>query len=231
MTHRDCRKLVIAGGFRGLARLLGFGGSKAASECRKALVVMQHAHLQLPHGEVGSLLTWEVQRASPGRAGELRIELSDVLLPGYVVTLPKVTASKRDARRLVPVPERLPPLVGHRSWHSSQALLQLDVLRELRLHVGDFGEGASPALTIDRWLELAEAVELPGAARRLVGDAWTTGTVTEPAFLVHDVEGDCLRLAPAYEREAVMLEQAGRMVRRGLSSAGASRRRKKRLYG
>ena len=231
VTHRDCRKLVIAGGFRGLARLLGFSGDKAATQIRQVLEFLRYAHVELPPGEIGRLLTWELRRPSPGRAAELRIELGDALLPAFVVGLPKGPGSRRDARRLIPIPERLPPMVGHRAWHSIQALLQLDVIRDLRLRVGEQREGERPWISSERWLELAEAVGLPGAARRLVVEAWIHGTETEPAFLKHDIAEDRLFLAPDYNRVEATLERAGRAERRGLAWAERSRLRRQRSLG
>jgi hypothetical protein len=66
--------------------------------------------------------------------------LGEALLPDYVTRLPKGGEEARRARMLVPMPNRLPPMIGRARDYASQAALQLLVMSELRFNATDLVE-------------------------------------------------------------------------------------------
>ena len=153
------RVVVIQGGLSGLATELGIKGSKAATALRPILDGFKYVMLRLPGGRTESLLDWSLELASPGKRSMLYVTLHDALLPDYVNGFPKTTVADREAKKLVPIPVALPPLVHHVRTHSRQALLQLLLLEELNVHAEEVSRSGYATIPWSRWLELAEVLD------------------------------------------------------------------------
>lgn len=221
--EHDFRKIVVPGGFSGLAHALGISSKRVTEDIRDALALMHHVHVRLPSNEVAGLLTWMLTPESPQRRAQLHIVLSDALLPNYTSALPKGTASKQEARKLVPLPRLFPPFVGHQSSHAAQAVLQVLVVRELRRLATALVQTGSAHIPAERWSSLADEA---GLNRDLVDDvrnAWANGTTASPAFLVA-VGDDRYTLAPDYENELIILLEGGRQEIEGKARQRRTRR-------
>jgi hypothetical protein len=204
---RDFRRVRIPGGLSGLARRLGIWGDKATSSLRFALEVLQHVKIPLPHGEANGLLTWTLRAAARGRPAELTIVIGDPLLAHYVVALPKTTRSQLEARRLVPIPERLPPLVGHQWTHASQSSLQWLVLAEFRHQARELVGYNSVRIPLERWRELAHDAGLPQDKVADVIEAWVSG---DDSFLLRE-KADPWKFTLGYDHDSALrfLHDAG----------------------
>ena len=154
-------RVTIPRGFSGLALRLHMSSSRAADELRQAMEAFQVIRIELPSQTVGGLLTWDLRTSRPGRPAELRIMLGAPLLPEYVVGLSRGGVTQQLARKVVPIPSRFPALVGHPQFHSSQAVLQMLVLREFRLNASELVRSGSVSINREQWERLAEEAELP----------------------------------------------------------------------
>ena len=226
---RDPRKVIVSGGFVGLARLLGMGPGKGSCQLRSALEAMQHLQLDLPAREVGGLLTWSLKQEAPGRPAELHVVLGDALLPDLVFSFGKTTAAGRAARKLVPLPEMLPPLTGPRYWHASIVTLQVLVLSEMREQARALVETGSVPILGQRWTEMAAEAGLPSRYLQEVLGRWISGTPANPPFLVQPMPGR-FSLADAYVPELQFLREAGAAEQKGRRAAEIGRRLKRRLF-
>lgn len=220
---RDFRRIVIEGGFSGLAARLGIPGGRNVAQVHECLEMLQQIILPLPHGELGGLLTWSFQEESAGQRAILSVIVGDPLLPNYVVALPKRTQSQRRARKLVPVPGTLPPLVGRPNEHAAIVALEMLVLHELRIHASDLVEYGAVEIPYTRWREFAEEAGLPPGLLPRVQEAW----LARPGFLVRLPNG--YTLAPEYGFALESLVEAGEQEilgrRRQRRSRSAERRR------
>jgi hypothetical protein len=183
-TAQDLREpsiIDIAGGFHGLACAIGVEGGKAEDDVRQTLIAMQCLHIKLPHGIHGGLLTWSYLRPSRRRPAHLRIRLGDPLLPQYVTRLPRATASLREMRALVPLPQRLPPFIGREQDHPAQAVLQVEALVELRRAAPELTREGSVRISRPTWSELGERADLPASLLDPVVERWISGAPDDPA--------------------------------------------------
>lgn len=223
-STRDYRTITVRGGFKGLAQLLGQHGSKAADSLHAALDVMAHCHIVAPHGEVSGLLLYSTAVASPGRPALLRIVVGDVLLPDYVVRLPKRSRREMQARKLVPIPRLIPPPVGHLSRHAAQATLQMLVMVELRDHAEELVARESVRVPMERWRELAEESDLPLSMLPDVIARWLRDDDEGPAFLRRGNQGaDFYTLGAAHAAELEVLKEGGRRAAAGRVDQARSR--------
>lgn len=223
-AERDFRKILVPHGFTGLAHELGIKGAKAADEIRRTLQFMQCLQVDLPHGQAGGLLTWTFTPASSGRPASLDIVLGDPLLPEYVVALAKNTLRAREARRLVPLPSRLPPLVGRPADHAAQASLQMHVMALFRDHAGELVQSGRVRIAPEEWERMARQAGLPVKSVDPVIERWCSDADDGPAFLRSATPGFFTLAVPTYDRELQMIVEAGKAEREG--RARAKRRRK-----
>jgi len=221
---RDFRTLRIERGFTGLARALNLHSGKGADELRRALEVLQFAHLRLPHGEIGGLLTWSLDHPAHGRPSGLSIVLGDALLPDYVARLPKGGEEARRARMLVPIPNRLPPMVGRARDSAAQAALQLLVMTELRFNATDLVHRGAVEIPKQTWKRLADRAELPNQMLDGVIDRWLGRGSDGSAFLSSPSCFSYTLAVPAYGPELRTLVEAGKAEIDGRHRA--ARRRK-----
>jgi hypothetical protein len=225
-TPLDFRCIRISGGFRGLAAQLG--RPNAADEVYRALQWYQHAHLHLADHEHNGLLTFSVHPEAPGRPAELRIVLGDALLPFYVIDLPRGGRAQREARQLIPVPSRVPPLFGHPRHHAGLLVLQVLVMRELRLGATELVRTGTVPIPVWRFSELAEEAGVPDSTVREVVLRWSSPRERERFLRRHDSEPDRFTLAAPYASELLALEQAGRDEERGRRMRSRTRRARER---
>lgn len=214
------RTLVMPGGLKAVAGHLLMKAAKAATEIGAALDRIASTPVDLPHGSPAPLLQWSHRRGMPGRPAEVRITIGDALLPNYVVALPKVTHSQRQARILVPIPGSWLPRIGNQRTWAAQALLELLVLREMRLKAEEYLVTGWVRITGKRWKELAIEAGLEPA---MLGNVLTSWLLSgEDQFLVLDPEDeDRYGLSDRYKTEREAILKAGKKV------AGGKIRRKK----
>lgn len=203
----DYRVLQVVGGLSGLAAQLGMSGSKAATELRGILDAFRHIWVRLPHGRTDSLLTWTLDHAKPGEKALLRIALHDALLPGYVNGLPKNTPAQREARKLVPVPRLLPPLIGHCRSHASQALLQLLIIEEFASRAEELFQNGLVRIPWSRWQAFGKEAGLSSEKLEAVFLAWAHGPMS---FLRREPEsGDTFTLSKDFGAELQVMMKGG----------------------
>jgi hypothetical protein len=223
MAAQGVREPSVQGGLTSLAKQLGATGSKAATRLRGVLDDFQEAELSLPHGNA-PLLQWTHLAAGPGQPATLRIKIDDSLGPLYVVTLPKGTVTQREAKRLVPIPDRLPLLIKNERTHAAQALLQLLVLMEMRAHAEELAETGYVRIPGARWAAMAREAGLNPLLLGPLLDAWAAPG--PEAFLARSAEdGELFGLADGYAKERDFLNAAGRKEKRGRMAHARRRKR------
>ena len=220
--HHERGLIEIGGGLGGLAKVLGVAGSKG-TQLRPILDGFMYLMLSLPHGKTESLLHWTLDPESPGQRARLRIILHDALLPNYVVGLDKNTAGQREARRLVPIPTVLPPLVGHVHSHFSQALLQLLLLDEMSAQAEELHKNQWVRIPWDRWMKMAKEAGVRTEKLQAVFYDWTDG---EESFLKRQGDSDMFTLADAYATELNAILGGGRKSAWGRARQAKSARRR-----
>lgn len=220
----DARVLVIEGGWSGFAEVVGARSKKAADDIKAIVAAMASLDFPLPDGSTGDLLTRRDRPAVGQRAARVEITLGTALLPHYVHGLP------RGNRALVPMPA-LPPLVGRERDHGAQAVLQLQVMAELRRRARELATEGSVLLSRGRWAEMAEEASLPAGVLPAVLDRWTRDGEDGPAFLL--VAGtDRYTLSDAHGAIRAFLVDAGKLELEGAEAGRKSVRRKRgRLLG
>lgn len=202
--------LTVAGGWSGLATLLGMGTKKAADEVRESVMALCSLWIQTARTD-GNILAAENRRI--GRRHELEIHLMGPLRPGYV------TDELRDEwraveKKLVPFSRQLPPMVGRANEHGAIGALQWLTLAWMRQHAKDLEDAGGVLIDGKRWKVMADEAGVPSALLDDLREAWATGDKAAPAFLVPR-EADRFDLAPAYGNERKFLIQSARRERIG----------------
>jgi len=208
----EASRIDVEGGFSALARVAGLSGKKAAVEVKQTLDTLDSLWLTHPKGE-GRVLGYHHHHAHGQQRARLEIHLMGPFAPDYIS---RQLADHRGAaadKYLVPVPlpQLLPPMVGRPHDHASQALLQLLVLREMRVRAMEMASTGSVEIDGKKWEELRDEAGVPRVLLPALMDAWTTGddaVVLRPAT-------DRYSLADAYATERAAIMEAGRAMERG----------------
>lgn len=224
----DARRIEVEGGWGELARRIGERSRKAIAALPGIVAVQGCAVWTWPDGTRGNLLQWEERPAAPGRPALVKLTLGDMLLPGAVLQLAGRSREVREARRLVPMVDQLPPMAGRAREQGPQAALQLAVMAELRRHALELAQRGSVRIPLKRWADMATHVGLPRGMVGKVLEAWTRDGKDAPAFLTRPDARDRWRfgLAGAYEPALAFLLTAGRRAAGG-AEAGRSGRQKR----
>lgn len=205
----DARTIVVEGGLQQLAQNVGLhSGARGATRLGSLLDVFQRLAIVMPDDQMRPLLSWSVTPSAPGRRALLSILLDEPLMPALVHSLGK-SPRERDAKRLVPVPRELPPLL-HESRDGQLAALQLLVLAEFRRQASAFYLSEKVVIPPERWREFLEAAGLPVGLLVEIMAGWC-GSVPTGAFLWRAVgePPDAFRLTARYTEDAFMIANAG----------------------
>lgn len=221
----DFAELIVEGGWQALARILGKAGGKAANELRDAAFAMNKIHFNSP-GSQGPIFAAHEHKPGPGRPARIEIHLLGPLRPGYVTD--KLSLERQaENKRIVPIPmpNKLPPMVGRDNERASQAQIQLLTLRELRTHAEELATNDVVEISERRWRELADEASLPSRLVPEMLGAFVSGNNESPAFLTQP-RGWLFNLADAYEVERKAILAAGKMVTDGRAAGrkGAARK-------
>lgn len=181
----DFRRIVIDGGWSGLAHdKLGLTSKRAAEQVRA--IVLAQAHLKFEtRGMRGNLLSYsEPERAAPGRKSRVTLTLGDMLLAGFTHTMleehGKTSLWSREGRRLVPILGKT-ALVGRRNDYAAQRRMVWRFAMALRDRAAELADEGSVAMGFADFVALADEAGMPrgaGLVQRVLG-AWTTGK-TDP---------------------------------------------------
>ena len=204
-------RLVYAGGFE------RFVAEHSVSDYeRKGLPGMFEAlqNYRRDARDVPPILTFWLRKAAPGRTAELRIDVGEALIPGYVSTLPA-----GPGRWLLPVLD-VPFLdFADRARHGALCALQWAILGELRERAEDYA--AHGALDVDV-AALASTIDgLSGALGDHARRAWIEGPAP---WLRADARGRVALVDPGADR---LLKEAARYTenaRKGGQALAAIRR-------
>lgn len=218
-TGGDFRRTVIAGGWSGLAELVGEHSKATVGELRAMVKAQAHGVFRLPSGGTGNLLGYDDKdKAGPGKPATLTLYWLDPLLPGYVHSLPAGRSGEthRRARVLVPLLDELPDL-GHGRVAGAAALLHWLVLIDLAQGAPDLAKRGGVLLD---WRKLWSDAGLSEDQGRRIRDMWTTDGDNAPAMLEH-VGGGRYALGKTHERA-----QAFILARNTLAEEKATKKRR-----
>ena len=163
----DHRLIQTAGGYKGIADLIGCTAKDDPQRVKRILHAMGHGRLELPDGRQGNLIALEVvKKARNGHPSAINIVLGTMLLPHYVFDL-----SKRNSL-LVPVPE-LPEFVADTSSHAAQSMLQLLVFEEFSNRSRELATKKYIQLTEEKWESFGRKAHLAKSVLPKVKDRWT----------------------------------------------------------
>lgn len=213
----EARRILVEGGLDGLRKELGLNSAKASGALRTALDLFQRVAIPLPDGHTRPLLTWTDSRSGPGKRAKLTIDVDDALLPIFASTLGK-SPREREAKRMVPVPRRLPPLQGHPTSHGAQAALQLLILEEFRQQSGQVAASGYAIIPFERWKEMFERAGVPMHLDEDILVHWVGIEGPEQApFLWRssDDPANAYRLASRYEADHQLISRSGMRESRG----------------
>lgn len=143
--------------------------------------------------------------------------MDDALLPIFASTLGK-SPREREAKRMVPVPRRLPPLQGHPSSHGAQAALQLLLLEEFRQQAGQVADSGYAIIPSERWKHMFERAGVPMHLDEDILVHWVGLAEPEQApFLWRssDDPANAYRLASRYEADHQLISRSGMRESRG----------------
>lgn len=187
--------ICTQGGYRGIAQAIGSSPQKnpeVIGQVRAILQAEAFCKFTFPDGSSGNLIVIrEIEKHKNGEPSKINIILGDVLLPNYGQFL-----AKGKARRLIPIPAELPPLIGSRNTHSAQGMLQLLILNEFSDQSQQLVEHGSVCIPIAKWEEFARQVHLPIKCLPDVIRGWTEGDAHSTSFLVR--QGDEYILASSF---------------------------------
>jgi hypothetical protein len=220
--------LEIIGGTSALARHFGLNGKRRPDELREALDAWSSVWINTPKGE-GRIFAAYHHKPAPGRPARLEIHLLGPLRPGYVqeeLANHRVSSDKRIVP--IPMPDKLPPMIGRDNEHAAQALFQLLVLREFRINAEEMAETGAVAIDDRQWTEIADEASLPKSMIRGVLEAFATGQGAAPAdpFLVRPSK-ERFGLAEAYDRERRAILAAAEAATRGRTRGQKSARKRR----
>lgn len=233
----DPRRIVIEGGWTGLADVVGLGRQHKAISALRAIADAASSVTWTESAidnTAQRLWTYETTASALGRPARLVFKLGDALLPEYSATLAagsNATArSSREGRLIVPELRLVPPVSGAGRPADAGAVLTAcrAVVSEMTLRSTEVPEHGGVHLPRERLRELLVGV---GAATGRVGqivDAWLAGDDKAPALL-HCVARDRYVLGEAHAPEAEFMRAAGERrlesSRRGTRSARIRRER------
>lgn len=191
-------------GYEDFARQAGCRGTDAAQRIRDVLRAGQCLSFRpAPGHEVNGL--WLSESWDRTRRRSLRVEVSRYLHCAVAHELPQ------GERRLVPWPNRLPPLVGRPGCHAPQAALQVALFVSLVETAPVVAERGAFSL-LGRVERMRERSALPRKMLAPVLEAWRTGMGDPAAAMIVDVGGGLCRLAPAYQAEWRFIVEGGRKI-------------------
>ena len=225
-------ELWIDGGWQALARTFGQTAGKATKEIREAAYALDAISIDTPRG-MGRIFAVHEHKPGPGRPSRIEIHLLGPLRPGYVT---EELAAHRIAenRRIVPVPmpSKLPPMVGREQDWASQAQMQLLALRELRTGAEELATYGFVEISEKRWREIAEEASVPLRILADVLNIFVAGGEDSPAFLARP-RSWAFSLADAYEAEREAIVSAGATATRGRAAGrrGAAKKATGRFGG
>jgi len=225
-------RIEVEGGWTEVARRLGKTSKRAAEKIHDAAHAL--TQLRLPENTTwtGQMFSVYEDKTATGRhRRRMTLSLFGPLRPGYVFDQLKDHRTASDKWLVpVPVPERLPAMIGREADYGSQAGLQMLTMREFRTKAEDLC--TDDAVTIDaaEWRRLAEEAELPRKMMTEVLDAWVSGQGRTPGerFLVRRGT-DRFDLAEPFERERNHIVSAGEAQLRGRKDRQAFKRRQARV--
>ena len=219
-------RIIVDGGYRELAFILGMSGNKAIDEVKEAVATLAAIHINTPTGE-GQVFAYHHNKSHPGQAARLEMVLLGPFAPDYIA---RELSSHRKAsdKYLVPVPmpRLLPPLVGRANEHAAQAHLQVLALREFRVHAVEMKETGGVEIEQKKWRELADEAGLPRSLLPTVLDAYPKGDGERPAFLERPSEWS-FALTDSYERERDSILSAARAQQAGAEGGRKSARKRR----
>lgn len=213
----EARRILVERGLDGLRKELGLNSAKASGALRTSLELFQRVAIPLPDGHTRPLLTWTDSRSGPGKRAKLTIDVDDALLPIFASTLGK-SPREREAKRMVPVPRRLPPLQGHPTSHGAQAALQLLILEEFRQQAGQVAASGYAIIPSERWKQMFEGSGVPMHLDEDILVHWVgLGDPEQAPFLWRssDDPANAYRLASKYEADHQLISRSGMRESRG----------------
>lgn len=235
-ANQDSTKLVreieVEGGLTAVAEQMDLKSGKATEELRTALKLLQHVELPLPDGGPRPLLSFSEEKPGRGKRSKLIITVDDALLPSYVSTMGKAP-SERVAKRMIPVPQKLPPLQGHQSSHGPQAALQMIVLQEMREQANTIATEDYAVITSEMWAKMLDRAGVPKELEESIIVHWigTEGPVKAPflwcvSLSDEEVPGSAYSLGDAFTAEHHVIYLAGRKQVRGAQARSRSLKNK-----
>lgn len=158
-------RLVYPGGFEGFAVAHGIAAGRERAGLEATFATL-HGYRR-GSSDIPPILTFWLRKASPSGRAQLRVDVGEALLPGYVSTLPA------QARRLVPVLD-VPFLdFADRGRHAALCDLQWDILIEQRIRCEEYA--AHGGADVDVAALAAQREGLSRAWGDKARHAWTTG--------------------------------------------------------
>ena len=206
----NVRDIRVERGWSGLTELVGGNRSRV----RDAADALRLVQLRTEDLDVGGLLTYVDRR---GRGGGRRV----LTLSAGLVLSPEFRPTR--GSRLVPVPQRDPPLLGRGTLRAAQLRMQQLWLLEMRRGWRDLLEHRGLVLQApdEVWGRLAERAGLPTSSLDAVLGLWKGGSDRDPAQLA--VQDDLWSLGETWEPELEFLCRGARVS----ASAAARRSRRK----
>jgi len=215
--------IALSGGIFGLAKVLGLEPSGSTrEELVLALEALASIRVDTPQSE-GMVFGWNETKAKGRREAMLEAVVFGPLRPDYIDD----DIPRGPGRKLVPIPlpQRLPALVGRPNEHAAQANLQLLVMRHFRLKARELAERGNVELSRD---EMRRLLDESGTPARLIDDvlaAYFSGEGTKPGPLqLVNVGPGVVDLHPdAFGAERASIIVAGQASKRGKESRARRR--------
>lgn len=202
----DPRLICTTGGYRGIVNLIGCNSDKnpeAIGLVKAILHAQAYAKFTYPQGGTGNMIILrEIEKYRNGEPSKINIVLGEALLPNFTHFLPA-----GEKRRLIPITE-LPPLIGSKNTHASQALLQLFVLEEFSNQSDAVVKHEWIHVPPEKWNELASRAKLPKSYIEKVIKGWTEDHPLAKAFLRKHM--DEYTLGESYSKVTDFLKDQGR---------------------
>lgn len=198
--------ILLPGGFKQLCGELGIGyDGETVKKLVETLNFYQLAQIALERAKYFGLLLWEYRSNPNGGPDMLFLRLSDALLPHYVTHLSRDTMSDREARKLVPIPRELPPLIGTNvHLYAQQASLQTFIFSEFRNQAKVLAEHSTVHFDEMAFLRLAANSELPVPVVKEIMGAWSEG----PDAWLTKHENDRYGLSSRMQKEKDVIVEA-----------------------
>jgi hypothetical protein len=200
----DPRLISTAGGYAGIAKLVGCGGGPSSRKLIRNILYAQ-AYCQFDFPQIGKgnmIVLREIEKHRNGEPSKINIILGEFLLPNYTHRLPP-----GEKRRLIPI-TGLPPLIGSKNTHAAQAMLQLLVLEEFSNQSDFLAKERYIVISQWTWNRLADEAKLPLSCLNKVISGWTQDDPAFKAFLQKN--GDQYALGADYYKATDFLETQGK---------------------